>query len=136
MKKLLLFILLILTTARANSITLSITAFGAVGDGTTDNYYAFKMAAAYASTHANTTITFPSGTFYIAKYRQVKNDTTDDIKWDQCVGLKLIGVAGTKISMNGTFSRLLNYITAESCAKKSYTTGLSPFYFYHGSPPM
>lgn len=110
-------------------VTVSITDFGAVGDGTTDCYYPFKMAAAFAAANPNTTINFPSGTFYIAKYRTVKNDTIDHIKWNNCVGLKLIGVAGsTIISVNGTFFRPISYVTA-SCARKSYTTGLSPFYF-------
>lgn len=112
-------------------VTMSITEFGAVGDGTTDNYYAFKLAAAYASTHANTTINFPVGTYYIAKYRTVKNDTVNHIKWNNCVGLKLIGVPGTIISMNGTFFRPLDLTS--TCPKKSYTSGLSPFWFFHCS---
>lgn len=108
----------------------TIESFGAVADGTTDCYYPFKLAAAYASTHANTTINFSSGTYYIAKYRTVKNDTTDHIMWNNCLNLKLVGVAGTKISMNGTFFRPVDWYTS-LCAPKSYTTGLCPFYFVY-----
>lgn len=108
---------------------ISITAFGGVGDGVFDNYYVFKQAAIYAAANPNTTITFPAGTFYIAKYRTVKNDTTDHITWANCIGLKLIGTTGTIISVNGAFFRGLNYLTVD-CSKKSYTTGLSPFFFY------
>lgn len=109
-------------------VTFSITDFGAIGDGVTDNYYAFKQAAAYASTHSNTTINFPAGTYYIAKYTTKKNDTVTHIMWNDCVGLKLLGVTGTVISMNGSFFRPLDYFTSD-CARKSYTSGISPFYF-------
>src|SRR5678809_392839 len=59
----------------------SIKSFGAVGDGTTDNYSAFVRAAAYAAKNPNTTINFPAGTYYIAKYRKIKNDPIDHIWW-------------------------------------------------------
>lgn len=108
--------------------TFDIEDFGAVADGVTDNYYPFKLAAAFASANANTTINFSSGTYFIAKYRTTKNDTTNHIMWNDCIGLKLIGVAGTVISMNGTFFRPVDWYTSD-CAPKSYTTGLSPFMF-------
>lgn len=126
MKKLLI-LLLICQSVKG----IPITNFGAVGDGATDNYWAFKQASIYAAANPNTTITIPSGTFYIAKYRTVQSDTVDQIKWDHCRGLKIIGVVGSVISMNGNFFRRLDYVTPESCAKKSYTTGISPFYFYY-----
>jgi len=109
-------------------ISITIESFGAIADGTTDCYYPFKLASLYAASHANTTITFGSGTYYIAKYRSVDNDTTDHIHWNNCSGLKLIGVTGTKISLNGTFFRNWDYSTSD-CSKKSFTSGLSPFWF-------
>ncbi|MEP7106544.1 MAG: glycosyl hydrolase family 28-related protein [Ferruginibacter sp.] len=112
-------------------IGMSITDFGAVGDGKKDNYQAFVDAAAYASTHENTTINFPAGTYYIAKYRKIKNDPIDHIRWENCQGLKLIGEPGTVISMNGKFFRPLDYTTTDTHAKKSYTSGLSPFSFHN-----
>ncbi len=120
-----------LSTENATLIApgIDITTFGAVADGKTDNYNAFVAAAAYASSHDNTTINFPAGTFYIAKYRSIKNDPIQDINWANCKGLKLIGVAGTKISVNGNFFRPFDY--SVGTAKKSYTSGLSPFYFFH-----
>jgi hypothetical protein len=109
----------------------SITEFGAVGDGKKDNYQAFVSAAAYASTHPNTTINFPAGTFFIRKYRTIKNDPITHIFWRNCKGLKIIGTTGTIISMNGSFNRPLDYVTTATKAKKSYTSGLSPFHFFH-----
>jgi len=82
------------------SAAISITDFGAVGDGETDNYQAFVDAAAYAAKNDNTTINFPAGTFYIAKYRKRKNDPITHIFWKYCKGLKIIGKKGTKISVN------------------------------------
>src|SRR5205085_8629721 len=71
-----------------NTSVTSITSFGAVGDGKTDNYRAFVAAAAYASTHENVTINFPAGNYYIDKYRTKKNDTINHIYWRYCKGLK------------------------------------------------
>lgn len=123
--------LLILLLFFQSAEAIDITAFGGIGNGIFDNYYVFKVAAAYAASHPNTTLTFPAGTFYIAKYESYKNDTINDIKWDSCIGLKIIGTTGSIISTNGTFARLLNYVTPTSCAKKSYTSGISPFLFYN-----
>lgn len=128
MKNLISIILFLTFSFTVKAITVNISFFGGVPDGTTDNYYPFKLAAQYAEANPNTTINFSTGTYYIAKYRTVKNDTTDHIMWNNCIGLRLVGVVGTKISMNGSFLRLLDYVTA-GCARKSYTTGLSPFWF-------
>ena len=114
-------------SANQKTIRIDMAGFGAVADGKTDNYQAFVAAAAYASSHPNTTIYFSTGTFYIAKYRTQKNDTIDHISWLNCKGLKLIGKKGTIISMNGDFFRPLSYTIADG-SKKSYTGGLS-FWF-------
>ncbi|MEP7141313.1 MAG: glycosyl hydrolase family 28-related protein [Ferruginibacter sp.] len=111
------------------AVGIDISSFGANGDGKTDNYAAFQAAAAYAAEHKNITINFPAGTYYIAKYRTKKNDKIDHIWWKNCSGLKLIGQNGTKISMNGSFFRKLDYVTSGG-ALKSYTSGLS-MWFYH-----
>ncbi|MEP7106545.1 MAG: glycosyl hydrolase family 28-related protein [Ferruginibacter sp.] len=110
---------------------ISIMDFGAVADGKKDNYLAFVAAAAYASAHENTTINFPAGKFYIAKYRTKKNDKITHIFWKNCKGLKIIGAPGTIVSVNGKFFRPLDYTTSATGAKKSYTSGLSPFWFFH-----
>lgn len=110
-------------------VTRTFASFGGVGNGVTDNYNAFLAASAFAEANPNTTITFTAGTFYIDKYRTIKNDPIDHIYWRDCVGLKLIGSTTgiTIISVNGNFFRPLDYFVV--CAKKSYTSGLCPFYF-------
>ena len=112
-----------------NTTVKSITSFGAIGDGKADNYQAFVDAAAYASSHPNTTINFPAGTYYIAKYRKIQNDPIDHIWWRNCKGLKLIGAPGTKISFNGNFFRSLDYTVSDG-SKKGYVSGLA-FWFEH-----
>ncbi|MEP7141314.1 MAG: hypothetical protein ABI707_00530 [Ferruginibacter sp.] len=120
------------TANRMVTITtgIDISFFGAKADGKTDNYQAFVAAAAYASTHENTTINFSAGKYYIAKYRTVKNDPIDHIYWTNCKGLKIIGQQGTIISLNGNFFRPLDYASSDG-SLKSYTSGLCPFWFFN-----
>jgi len=118
----------------ATAGTVIVTAFGAKGDGITDDYNALKAAAKYLCSHPGLTLEFPQGTYHISEYRidggPNANGVTDII-YDGCSNVKIIGV-GAKIDVNGSFHRSFDY-TAGRGYHYSYTNGVIPFNFQNSS---
>lgn len=78
--------------------------FGAVGDGTTDDYAAFVAMAAAVSANGGGHITFGKGkTYYIGQYETAANGVTP-LNFEGCTGLT-IDLNGSKIDFKGDFDR-------------------------------
>lgn len=84
--------------------TVSVEDFGAVGDGTTDNYVALKAAADYITSVGGGTLYFPPGNYYIDQYVTVSNSVVDPMQFTNCDGLALLGY-GAKITTKGNYNR-------------------------------
>lgn len=84
--------------------TVSVKDFGAVGDGTTDNYVALKAAADYMTAAGGGTLYFPPGDYYIDRFVTVSNGVVDPLQFNNCNGLALLGY-GAKISNKGDYYR-------------------------------
>lgn len=89
----------------------------------TGDYDAIARVAAYACANPHTNILFPSGVYYLEKYRidagAAKNSVTD-INWLNCRDVTISGY-GAEISSNGSFRRLADK------GASSYENTVSPF---------
>jgi hypothetical protein len=84
--------------------TVSVLDFGAVGDGTTDNYVALKAAADYITAAGGGTLYFPPGDYYIDRFVTASNGVVDPMQFSGCTGLALLGY-GAKITTKGNYNR-------------------------------
>jgi polygalacturonase len=82
-----------------------VTAFGAVGDGVTDNYAALRAAAAAINAAGGGTLYFPPGAYYVARYRgDGLTPQASNISYVNCTNLTIEGY-GAKVMVNGNFDR-------------------------------
>lgn len=104
-----------------------------MGDGSTDNYAALSNAAASVSSIHGSTLYFPSGTYYVAKYHDSSNSFSD-ITYSNCNGLTIMGdgIGRSIIEVNGKFTRSPSY-SSPACsfsnAQVSLTYSVIPFLF-------
>ena len=79
-------------------------AFGAIGDGVSDDYDAFvRMAAAVNGARGGTVTLRPGATYYLGRYVTDANRVTD-LTFQNCSGLVVEG-NGAAIAVKGDFSR-------------------------------
>jgi len=78
---------------------------GTIGTG---NYSAINAVATYACAHANTTVNFPAGSYYIEKYKIQGGGSANgvtDIFWTGCTNTTVTGY-GAMVSVNGSYRQL------------------------------
>ncbi len=106
-----------------DAITINVKDYGAVGDGTTDDYTAFRSAVTAVNTAGGGTFLVPPGNYFLGQYKiltrppagvtpttpqsPAPNGITD-LFFTNCVGLSVLGY-GAKISVKGNFNRAADY---------------------------
>lgn len=120
---LLLFVCGIQTHA-GNADTFNVKKYGAIGNGTTDDYNAIMKAVAALNAKGSGVLYFPKGSYYIAEYITATTNPSDVII-KNCNNLVVTGY-GAKIIVNGNFSRKIDYISGKKKLKYSKTRSLIP----------
>jgi hypothetical protein len=93
------------------------TAFGAVGDGVSDDYGALVAAANYASANAGTTLVFPAGTYKADRYIGGTTNVGTHIRYHDVSDIHLVG-CGATVAVKGDIART-----------SSAVRSIVPFYF-------
>jgi hypothetical protein len=107
--------------ARAAGPQITPEAFGAVGDGVTDDYVAFQRMVAAVNAAGGGTVTFRPGRNYLLDRFVTKDNRVSDITFQGCSGLTIEG-NGAVISVKGDFfrdvrtTRSLTGLRFEDCA--------------------
>jgi len=104
---------------------INIKTFGAKGDGKTNDYNAFLKAASVLSKQGHGTLFFPKGIYYIGVNHR-NNDSTDDVIFKNCEGLRIYG-SNAVINVKGDFYRSTDRVNGKF--KYSGTTAVIPFGF-------
>lgn len=105
----------------------SIKDFGAVGDGTTDDYTAIKNSAVWLCAASYRAITYPQGNYYIGRYKITGGASANgvtDINFTSCNNALMYGTAA-KITIKGDFFR-----AADKSATTSYEEQVQLFFLY------
>jgi hypothetical protein len=105
--------------------TLNVKAFGAKGNGTTNDYRAIKKVVELANKNGGGIILFPKGTYYIEEYND-SIDSKKDLKFINCNSVKILGEEAI-ISLNGNFKRGVD--TKRRRISLSSTNQLVPLFF-------
>lgn len=116
------------SAAQKKAVYNLVTDFGAKADNKTDNYTAFKKAAATLSANGGGTLLIPKGTYYIASYKILggsQKNTVTDILFTNCNSLTVLGNNST-IRLNGNFTRTLDY-GANGFFHYAYNNTVCPF---------
>ena len=95
----------------AEGPSISITKFGAKGDGRADDYGPLQAAAEYLCRAPGTTLIFPPGTYRIAQYRILGGShgkRVRNIRYIGCKGVTISGYGAT-IDVFGTFHRSADF---------------------------
>ncbi len=92
--------------AEAAGLVVSVTQYGAVGDGSTDNTTAFRNALTYLGSAGGGTLTVPSGTFILqAGVLTVNSNSTvagsQAILKANAIGYSLFDISGANITFSG-----------------------------------
>jgi hypothetical protein len=107
--------------------TFNVKAFGAKGDGVSDDYEAMQAAAVALCNAPGATLIYPRGTYRIDRYRitgGVSNNSVSNIRYVGCKGVKIIG-EGAKIDVKGEFRRTAGY--SDAAQVFSYECSVIPF---------
>ncbi|MFZ2657475.1 MAG: glycosyl hydrolase family 28-related protein [Victivallales bacterium] len=92
---------------KANTKSLSVSDFGAVGDGVTDDTAAIQAAVSYAA-GASTKIIFPLGTFKVTSQINIPVDNTRMLEIDGC-GASILPAIGSSGSVFRASNRKIDY---------------------------
>jgi len=117
--------------------TISVLSYGAVGDGTTDNYVALQAAAAAICALPGYRLLFPPGDYFINRKRidatgpgsGPANGITN-IRYDNCDNVTISGYGAT-VSVLGAFNRPVD--ETDGVNSLSYTNAVAPFEFRYST---
>jgi hypothetical protein len=126
-------LLLFSTTIGLCQVNVSVKQFGAKGDGVTDDYVAMQAAATYVCGKPGSTLTYPSGVYYIGRYSIIagpKANGVKNIRYVGCNGVTITGY-GAKIDVFGAFRRAADYVSGADAI--SYSNGITPFQIINSS---
>lgn len=119
------------TVAQTKTVYNLVTDFGAVGDNRTNNYGAFKRAAATLSGSKNKQLLIPKGIYYIADYKihgGSRQNNITNILFSDVKGLSIQG-NGSTIRLNGKFKRSADYKQSGVTYDYAYNNTVCPLAF-------
>jgi hypothetical protein len=119
--------------SQAQSLSVSVNDFGAIGDGVADDYVAMKAAAVYLCAHPGSALVYPAGTYRVGVYRvdssggkEGGTNGVTSVVYDGCRDVTISGF-GAKIDVKGDFNRAVDPATVSDGFAQSKENGVIPF---------